>query len=177
MNRVMLSILNFFLLLQRNPNFSNHLGKSKWVQIIRRFENSVWVVKGSYVWLKLSGISKAQELEKSGFYCILLGLPRTLPSLLFTLSSNPHPPAFMTELKQRWWWQLRKLHLKSDFLLLQTLSRLFHLVQLDKRGHFFLGLNSKTLCWSSAKEKESHCLVFTSRSPQNMKLHVGIFMP
>ena len=165
------------LLLQQNPNFSNHLGKSKWVQIIKRFENSVWLVKGSYVWFKLSGILKTQELEKSGFYSILLGLPRTLPSLLFTLSSNPHPPAFMTELKQRRWWQLRKLHLKSEFALLQTLSRLFHLVQLDKRGHFFLGLNSKTLCWSSAKEKESHCLVLTSRSPQNMKLHVGIFMP
>ena len=81
------------LLLQQNPNFLNHLGKSKWVQIIKRFENSVWLVKGSYVWFKLSGNLKTQELEKSGFYCILLGLPRTLPSLPFTLSSNPHSPA------------------------------------------------------------------------------------
>ena len=81
------------LLLQQNPNFSNHLGKSKWVQIIKRFENSVWLVKGSYVWFKLSGNLKTQELKKSGFYCILLGLPRTLPSLPFTLSSNPHSPA------------------------------------------------------------------------------------
>lgn len=81
------------LLLQQNPNFSNHLGKSKWVQIIKRFENSVWLVKGSYVWFKLSGNLKTQELEKSGFYCILLGLSRTLPSLPFTLSSNPHSPA------------------------------------------------------------------------------------
>lgn len=60
------------LLLQQNPNFSNHLGKSKWVQIIKRFENSVWLVKGSYVWFKLSGNLKTQELKKSGFYCILV---------------------------------------------------------------------------------------------------------
>ena len=81
------------LLLQQNPNFSNHLGKSKWVQIIKRFENSVWLVKGSYVWFKLSGNLKTRELEKSGSCCILLGLPRTLPSLPFTLSSNPRSPA------------------------------------------------------------------------------------
>ena len=144
------------LLLQQNPNFSNHLGKSKWVQIIKRFENSVWLVKGSYVWFKLSGNLKTQQLEKSGFYNTGFAKNLPLPALHFIFQ-----PTFtsITELKQRRWWQLRKLHLKSEFALLQTLSRLFHLIQLDKRGHFFLGLNSKRLCWSSGKEKESHSVL------------------
>ena len=41
--------------------------------------------------------------------------------------------------------------LKWDFALLQTLSRLFHLVQFVKCWQFFLELTSK-------KEKESRCV-------------------
>ena len=38
---------------------------------------------------------------------------------------------------QQQWWQLRKCHWKSEFVLPQTLSRLSHLFQLNKRWHFF----------------------------------------
>ena len=48
---------------------------------------------------------------------------------------------------------------------------LFHLVQFVKHRLISLELNSKGLYQSSGKEKESHCLVFTS--PTNVKL--GIF--
>ena len=41
--------------------------------------------------------------------------------------------------------RLRKRHLKSEVALLQTLSRLFHLVQFVKCWQFFLELNSKRL--------------------------------
>ena len=131
-------------------------GKLCLVQIIRDFENP-----------------RAREIR---ILLFITGFAKNppLPALHFILQPTS---TSIRELKQWRWWQLRKRHLKSEFALLQTLSRLFHLVKLDKRGHFFLGLNSKRLCWSSGKEKESHCLVFTSRSPQNMKLHVGIFMP
>ena len=54
----------------------------------------------------------------------------------------------------------RKRHLKSEFTLLQTLSRLFHPVWFVKRWQFFLELNSKGLYQSSGKERESGCLVF-----------------
>ena len=65
--------------------------------------------------------------------------------------------------------RLRKRHLKSQFPLLQTLSRLFHLVQFVKCWHFFLALNSKRLYQSSGKEKESHCLVFTSSTKREIR--------
>ena len=52
--------------------------------------------------------------------------------------------------------------IKSEFALLQTLSRLFQLVQFVKCWQIFLDLNSKRLYQSSGKEKESRCLVFTS---------------
>ena len=52
---------------------------------------------------------------------------------------------------------------KSEFGLLQTLSRLFQVVQFVKRWQMFLEFNSKRLYQSSGKEKESRCcLVFTS---------------
>ena len=50
---------------------------------------------------------------------------------------------FIRELKQRR--RLRKRHLKSELALLETLSRLFHLVKFVKRGQNFLELNSKGL--------------------------------
>ena len=58
--------------------------------------------------------------------------------------------------------KIRKRHLKSEFALLQTLSRLFHLVQFIKCWQFSQELNSKGLCQSSGTEKESRCLVLTS---------------
>ena len=71
--------------------------------------------------------------------------------------------------------RLRKRHLKSQFPLLQTLSRLFHLVQFVKCWHFFLALNSKRLYQSSGKEKESHCLVFTSSTKREIRhFHVAV---
>ena len=57
--------------------------------------------------------------------------------------------------------RLRKRHLKSEVALLQTLSRLLYLSQFVKCWQFFLELNSKRLYWSSGKERESCCLVFT----------------
>ena len=64
--------------------------------------------------------------------------------------------------------RLRKRNSISEFALLQTLSRLFQLVQFVKCWQIFLELNSKRLYQSSAKEKESHCL--RSRPRQNVKL-------
>ena len=59
--------------------------------------------------------------------------------------------------------RLRKRHLKSEVALLQTLSRLFHLVQFVKSWEFFfLELNSKRLYQSSEIGEESRCLLFTA---------------
>ena len=72
------------------------------------------------------------------------------------------------ELKQQ---QLRlpKRHLKSDFMLLQTLSRIFHLVQFVKCWQIFLELNFKGLYQSSGKEKESRWLVFVSSTKREIR--------
>ena len=73
------------------------------------------------------------------------------------------------ELEQQRQWRLRKRHLKSEVVLLQTLSRLFHLVQFVKCWKFFLELNSKRLYQSS----ESCGLVFTSSTKREiMHFHV-----
>ena len=56
----------------------------------------------------------------------------------------------------------RKRHLKREFALPQTLSRLFHLVQLVKCWQMFLEVNSKGLYRSPGKEKQSRWLVSTS---------------
>ena len=73
------------------------------------------------------------------------------------------------ELKQQQQRRLRKRHLKSQFPLLQTLSRLFHLVQFVKCWRIFLELNSKRLYQRSEKEKESRCLVFTSSTKREIR--------
>ena len=52
--------------------------------------------------------------------------------------------------------------LKSEFALLQTFSRLFHLVYFVKYLQMLLELNSTGLYQSSGKEKEICCLVFPS---------------
>ena len=64
------------------------------------------------------------------------------------------------DLKQQRRRQLLRRHLKIEFALLETLSRLFHLVQFVKCWQIFLELNSLRLYRSSGKEKESRCLVF-----------------
>ena len=50
----------------------------------------------------------------------------------------------------------------NQFARLQTLSRLFQLLQIVKCWQIFLEFNSKRLYQSSGKEKESRCLVFMS---------------
>ena len=71
--------------------------------------------------------------------------------------------------------QLRKSHLKSEFALLQTVSRLFQLVQFVKCWQIFLELNSKRLYQSSGKEKESCCLVFPSSTKREIRhFHVVV---
>ena len=73
------------------------------------------------------------------------------------------------ELEQQRQRRLRKRHLKSEAALLQTLSRLFQLVQFVKCWKFFLELNSKRLYQSS----ESCGLVFTSSTKREiMHFHV-----
>ena len=54
-------------------------------------------------------------------------------------------------LKQQRRRRLRKRHLKSEFALLQTLSRLFQVV---KCGQIFLKLNSTTICVCVLKESK-----------------------
>ena len=78
------------------------------------------------------------------------------------------------ELQQQLRRRLRKRHLKSEFALLQTLSRLFQLVQFVKCRLIFLELNCKRL-QSSGKEEESRCLVSTSSSKREIRhFHVVV---
>ena len=69
------------------------------------------------------------------------------------------------ELKQRQR-RLGKRHLKSEFMLLQTLLRIFHFVQFVKCWQIFLELNFKGLYQSSEKESLGLCLCLL----QNVKL-------
>ena len=71
------------------------------------------------------------------------------------LFSLPIVPRAQQRLQQRRRRRLRERRLKSEAELLQTLSRLFHLVQFVKCWQFVLELNSKGLYQSSGKEKES----------------------
>ena len=77
-------------------------------------------------------------------------------------ASAYRPSNVVRELWQQRRRRLRKRHLKSEVALLQTLSRLFHLVHFVKCWQLFLELNSKRLYRSSGKEKESRGLLFTS---------------
>ena len=60
-----------------------------------------------------------------------------------------------------------KTSLKGEFVLLQPLSRLFHLVQFVKCWQ--LELNSKRLYGSPGKEKESRRVVFTSTTKRKIR--------
>ena len=53
--------------------------------------------------------------------------------------------------------------------MLQTLSRLFHLVQFVKSWQIVLELNSKGLYRSSGKEKESCCVVFPASTKRQIR--------
>ena len=76
--------------------------------------------------------------------------------------------------KQRQRRRLRKRHLKSQFALLQTLSRFFHLVEFVKSWQLFLEWNSKGQYQSPGKEKESY-LVFTSSTKREIRhFHVVV---
>ena len=84
------------------------------------------------------------------------------------------------KLEQRRRRRLRKGLLKSEFALLQTFSRLFHLTQFVKCWQIFLELNSKRLYEHSGKEKEGHCLVFkssTKREIRHFQTRKGLFLP
>ena len=72
-------------------------------------------------------------------------------------SSYSKPPFSLVHRKQQRRRRLRKRHLKSEGALLQTLSRVFFLIQFVKSWQFFLELNSKRLYRSSEKEEESRC--------------------
>ena len=96
----------------------------------------------------------------------LFVLPIKLPYGLWdlTLEKKLHLNRDVKQQRRR---RLRKRHLKSEFALLQTLSRLFQLVQFVKCWPIFSELNSKRLYQSSGKEKEVD--VLCSRPRQNVK--------
>ena len=84
-------------------------------------------------------------------------------------------PTDIRELKQQRRRLPRKRHWKSKVALLQTVSRLVHLVQFLKCWQLFLELNSKRLYQSSGKEKESCCLVFPSSTKREIRhFHVVV---
>ena len=93
-------------------------------------------------------------------------LPIKLPYGLWdlTLEKKLHLNGDVKQQRRR---RLRKRHLKSEFALLQTLSRLFKLVQFVKCWPIFSELNSKRLYQSSGKEKE--VVVLCLRPRQNVK--------
>ena len=63
----------------------------------------------------------------------------------------------------------------EEVALLQTLSRLFHLVQFVKCWRVLLELNLKRLYGSSGKEKGSRCLVLTSSTKREIRyFHVVV---
>ena len=68
--------------------------------------------------------------------------------------------------------RLRKRHVKSEVALLQTLSRLLHLVQFIKCWLLFLELNSVGLYQRSGKKTK--VVALCSRPPLKVKL--GIFL-
>ena len=75
----------------------------------------------------------------------------------------------LRELKQQGRRRPRKRHWKSKVAVLQTVSRLVHLVQFLKCWQLFLELNSTRLYQSSGKEKETRCLVFPSSTKREMR--------
>ena len=103
----------------------------------------------------------------------LCRLKKTLLDAQPTYNVNVAKPLRRSKQQRRR--RLRKRHLKCEFALLQTLSRLFQPVQFVKCWQIFLELNSKRLYQTSGKEKESRCLVFTSWTKREIRLfHVVV---
>ena len=74
------------------------------------------------------------------------------------------------EIKQQRRRRLRGRQLQSEVALLQTLSRLFHLVQFVKYWQFFFFLEQNSKVWrSSGKEKQSRCFVFTTFTTREIR--------
>ena len=74
----------------------------------------------------------------------------------------------------------RKLHLKSEFALLQTSSILFNFIKFGKCWRHFLRLNPKGPYLSLEKEKDNICVVFThsiKRACEIRKFHVPRVQP
>ena len=79
------------------------------------------------------------------------------------------------ELKEQRRRRLRKRHLKSEFALPQSSTRLSHLLQFVRCWQISLEFNSKALLQRTGKEKESCCLLFTSSSKRGMRhFHVVV---
>ena len=90
------------------------------------------------------------ESNMSDFTLFLMSSNKlSLPTVFYTLQRNK---CIIRELKHQRRRQLRKRSLKSEFALLQTLSRLFYLVQFVKCGRIFLKLNSKWILNSTEVE-------------------------
>ena len=79
------------------------------------------------------------------------------------------------ELKQRWQRRLRKRHLKSEFTLPQSLSRLIHLVQCVECFNHFSRVESLKTVSKCRKRKQSRCLVFKSSTKHEIRhFHVKV---
>ena len=79
---------------------------------------------------------------------------------------------FIRELEQQR--RLRKRHLKCAFVLLQTLSWLFRVVQFVKYWKILLELNSKRLYQSSGKEKKVVVLVHVRDIREIRRFHLVV---
>ena len=100
---------------------------------------------------------------------------KTFPAAKSVEKRMPSRRLFIRELTQQRRRRLRKRHLKSEFAVLQSLSRLFHLVYFVKYWQMFLELNSKGLYQSLGKEKESCCVVFSSSIKREIRnFHVVV---
>ena len=62
-----------------------------------------------------------------------------------------------------------KTSLKKEEALLETLSRLFYLIQFAQCWQYFPEVNSRRLYRSSEREEESSCLVFTCSTKREIR--------
>ena len=92
-----------------------------------------------------------------------------MKNAVFSLRAGRHGRV-NRELKQQRRRRLRKRHLKSEFVLLQTLSRLFHLVYFVKilANPFLSWILEDCMYQSSGNEKEGCCLFFPSSTKREI---------
>ena len=103
---------------------------------------------------------------------ILIYLTWTIHNELKLLAPYIHIFKFLRGLQQQLRRRLRKRHLKREFAPLQTLSRLFQLVQFVKCWQIVLELNSERL---QSSGKESRCIVSTSSTKREIRhFHVVV---